>query len=287
MPEILGTTAFSAARMRPLHECPPQLLTPIKALFFDIDDTFSTRRQQSGRITNRIESEAYHALWELFLAGVHVIPVTGRPAGWCDLIARMWPVTGVVGENGAFYATMTPGPRATLSKRYVQSEKRRFEDAKRLKGLRSKILRRFKGVRFASDQAYREFDLAVDVCEDVRPWPQSRVDELLRFAREAGAQAKLSSIHVNIWFGKYDKLSCVRKFMQEKLNLDPKHDLHQVAYIGDSPNDEPFFESFPMSFGVANVEDFKSKLQHAPAWVTPGHGGQGFAQLAAALLKRK
>ena len=61
----------------------------------DIDDTLTTH----GKLT----AAAYAALERLQRAGKLVIPITGRPAGWCDHIARMWPVDAVVGENGAFY----------------------------------------------------------------------------------------------------------------------------------------------------------------------------------------
>ena len=72
-----------------------QTLGGVTCILADIDDTITTE----GRLT----AEAYGALERLQEAGLAVVPVTGRPAGWCDLIARFWPVTGVVGENGAFY----------------------------------------------------------------------------------------------------------------------------------------------------------------------------------------
>ena len=62
-------------------------------VFLDIDDTLTT----DGRLT----AEAYRALEALAAGGLLTVPITGRPAGWCDHIARMWPVNGVVGENGA------------------------------------------------------------------------------------------------------------------------------------------------------------------------------------------
>ena len=67
----------------------------LKFLLTDIDDTLTDEGQ--------LGAEAYEALWDLHKAGVHVVPITGRPAGWCEMIARMWPVSGIVGENGGFY----------------------------------------------------------------------------------------------------------------------------------------------------------------------------------------
>ena len=51
----------------------------------------------------QLPSASYNAMERLRDSGLAVVPITGRPAGWCDLIARLWPVDGVVGENGAFY----------------------------------------------------------------------------------------------------------------------------------------------------------------------------------------
>src|SRR5882762_5704291 len=81
--------------MRPLGEFPAAARRAICFVLLDIDDTLTT----GGRLT----AAAYRALEDLSRRGLRVIPVTGRPAGWCDLIARLWPVDAVIGENGAFY----------------------------------------------------------------------------------------------------------------------------------------------------------------------------------------
>ena len=81
--------------MRALAECPRATLAAIRGVLTDIDETVST----DGRLT----ASAYGALEALKKAGLLVVPVTGRPAGWCDHIARFWPVDAVVGENGAFW----------------------------------------------------------------------------------------------------------------------------------------------------------------------------------------
>ena len=81
--------------MEPLSAFPRERAAAVSVVFSDIDDTLTTE--------GLVEPEAFLALWALFRAGIAVVPVTGRPAGWCDHIARMWPVRAVVGENGAFY----------------------------------------------------------------------------------------------------------------------------------------------------------------------------------------
>ena len=81
--------------MKPLSIFPFNERVSIRGVFTDVDDTLTT----DGRLT----AEAYSAMESLQKKGMAVVPITGRPAGWCDHIARMWPVDGVVGENGAFY----------------------------------------------------------------------------------------------------------------------------------------------------------------------------------------
>lgn len=250
------------------------LLSNLKGLCFDIDDTFSSH----GKIT----AEAFQALWDLKRAGVKLIPVTGRPAGWCDHIARFWPVDAVVGENGAFTLYMEKeGGREILRRFDTLPEPDNVVAKSKLASLRAKIEKEFLGVHFASDQAYREFDLAIDFCEDVAPWKDSEVTRLVKVCEDAGAIAKISSIHVNTWFGKYTKIEGIQKLLAsdagKKLNL-PSMD--QLIFAGDSPNDEPMFGAFKESVGVANVKKFLPMMKTPPKYITSGEAGVGFAELA-------
>src|SRR5579863_7817278 len=81
--------------MLPFHEFPPARLRKIRFVLTDMDDTLTFR--------GRLQSATYAAMEDLRSAGIVVVPVTAAPAGWCDLIARMWPVDAVIGENGGFY----------------------------------------------------------------------------------------------------------------------------------------------------------------------------------------
>lgn len=261
---------------RPLTEFSREALARVEAVFFDIDDTFS-----GGGGQHRITAEAYDALWRIYEAGIVVVPVTGRPAGWCDMITRMWPVTAVVGENGAFFSYIDTSKKPhKFAKKYLESPQVRKNNALKLKRLHAAVLKKFPGAKTPSDQGFREFDLAIDYCEDVARWKDSRVKALIEFCHSKGAIAKLSSIHVNTWFGKYDKLTCVRRMLSQHFQMKSEN----VVYIGDSPNDEPFFEGLPLTVGVANVRAFLSKMESAPAFITEEEGGLGFAQFADQLL---
>ena len=75
--------------------------------------------------------------------------------------------------------------------------------------------------------------------------------------------AKISSIHVNGWFGDYDKLSMTRLALGEVFGFDIDATPEAAAFVGDSPNDAPMFAFFPFGVGVANIRDFDfDKLSH-------------------------
>jgi HAD superfamily hydrolase (TIGR01484 family) len=253
--------------MKPLGELDAR---PVRFVLLDIDDTLSTG--------GKLGAQAYAALDALQRGGKRLIPVTGRPAGWCDHIARMWPVDAVVGENGAFYFWFADG---RLGKRFIDDQPTRARRRAELAEICKTILRQVPGAAIASDQPYRETDLAIDYCEDVPPLPAESVERIVALMREAGLTAKVSSIHVNGWFGSYDKLATARKLFAERFGLELEAVNRQVVYAGDSPNDAPMFGFFENSVGVANVRRFPGL---EPKYVTAAEAGAGFAELAAHLL---
>ena len=261
--------------MQPLDSFPVAARQRIRGVFTDIDDTLTT----DGRLT----AAAYGALERLKAAGLMVVPITGRPAGWCDHIARMWPVDAVVGENGAFYFRYDASARK-LVQRFLVPDEERAANRARLATLADRILAEVPGAALASDQLYRAADLAIDYCEDVPPLPPQQVDRIVSLFAEAGATARVSSIHVNGWFGRYDKLGMTRIMLAECFDIDLDSRRDEFVFAGDSPNDEPMFAFFPHAVGVANIADFSDRLTHMPAYVTRGRSGSGFVELAEALL---
>ena len=261
--------------MKPFEQFPEKSKKTIRYILTDIDDTLTNG--------GRLSAVVFAAMEHLQQANRRVIPITGRPAGWCDHIARMWPVNGLVGENGAFYFRYDDKIKK-MQRRYFKSEKQRSADREKLEKLKVKILKKIPGCRIASDQAYREADLAIDYCEDIPALPMKDVDEIVRCFEKAGARAKVSSIHVNGWFGDYDKLTMTKLLFEEIFREDLDKILNEVIFIGDSPNDAPMFAYFPNSVGVANVLTFEAQLTSKPAWVTRKAGGYGFAEMVEQLL---
>ncbi len=267
---------MTPTRPTPWNQASDSELVPIRGVCLDIDETLSTR----GKLTD----EAFAALWNLKRAGFFVVPVTGRPAGWCDHIARFWPVDAVVGENGAFTFFMQNGIRSRLGTPGVEAEPKI-----RLEKLSQKILSRFPFAKWASDQAYREYDLAIDICEDVPHWPDADIEELLRLCESEGAHAKLSSVHVNAWFGGFDKRRGIEFWLESGAPGIPPNAVaprwEEWLFIGDSPNDEPMFSGFRFSVGVANLTQYLGRLKHPPTWLTSRESGGGFAEMANRLIR--
>ena len=252
--------------MLPITEMTSEIATSIRAVFSDIDDTMTT----DGKVT----AKAYDAMWRLKSVGIPFIPVTGRPAGWCDCIARQWPVAGVVGENGALAFYEEDG---ALKRIYHPNA---IEDAQtRLEPVREAILKEVPGSRVSKDQFGRLFDLAIDFCEKPPDLGLEAAQKIQAIFERFGAVAKISSIHVNGWFGTYDKLQMVRQFAAQRLNEDIEQAPSAFLFCGDSPNDEPMFSFFDNACGVANLNQFTSQMTSLPKFVSASHGGEGFAEI--------
>jgi len=261
--------------MRALAGFPREARRAIRFVLLDIDDTLTTE--------GRLSADAYAALERLTQHGLRVIPVTGRPAGWCDMIARFWPVDAVIGENGAFYFRYDHQAR-TMTRRFWLADKEREAAGRRLSRLGDEIVAAVPGAHIAADQPYRSADLAIDFAEDTGPLPPQEVDRIVGMMQAAGASAKISSIHVNGWFGDWDKLAMTRRLFREVYGIELDREREIATFIGDSPNDEPMFAFFPHSVAVANIRPFLPRLKAVPAYVTEAAAGDGFVEFAVMLL---
>ncbi|PKL10677.1 MAG: HAD family phosphatase, partial [Spirochaetae bacterium HGW-Spirochaetae-8] len=215
----------------------------IRYVLMDIDDTITTE--------GKLPADSYASLWRLHEAGIRVVPITGRPAGWCDLIARQWPVDGVVGENGALVFWEEDGHL-----KRIYHEQAVPNDHAVLKRIEQRVLAEVEGTRVAGDQFGRMFDLAIDFAEEEPRLPLSDAQRIKEICEQEGAVAKISSIHVNTWMGTYDKLSMASRFLALRFGYDDAKQVAEVIFFGDSPNDEPMFTHFPTSVGVANIADY-------------------------------
>ncbi|MFT4195649.1 HAD-IIB family hydrolase [Ottowia sp.] len=268
--------------MTPLDQLPAGAWANVAGVFTDIDDTLTTE----GAIT----PDARGALAALKAAGLHAIPITGRPVGWSAPFAAVWPVDAIVAENGA--ATLIPsqiglqrptGKREQLSKIYQQDAATRAANFARMQRVLAHIEATVPGARHAADSGGRECDIAIDHGEFTH-LPQEAIDQCVALMRAAGMSATVSSIHINGWYGAHDKLAGARWIVRELLGRDLDAELARWVYVGDSTNDQVMFQHFPHSVGVANIAHFAPQLTHPPRYVTRGERGAGFAEVAAQVL---
>jgi HAD superfamily hydrolase (TIGR01484 family) len=257
---------------RPWPELPAEQARSVLGVLTDIDDTLTT--------TGAITSDALRALHDLQAAGIPVIAITGRPMGWSEPFARQWPIAAIVAENGAV-ALFREGHELRIE--YAQDAATREHNARRLREVAARVLREVPGATLAQDSAGRVTDIAVDHSEFAQLDP-ARIEQVVALMRDEGMTATVSSIHINGWFGEHTKLSGARWIVQRLLqrDLDPEH--ARWVYVGDSTNDQLMFAHFPLSVGVANLVHFRDQLHTWPAYLTVGERGEGFAQVAQALL---
>jgi HAD superfamily hydrolase (TIGR01484 family) len=260
--------------MKELSQFPAAEVRQIGFVLCDLDDTLTT--------DGRLPASSYAGLEALSRVGKKIVVVTGRPAGWCDLIARFWPVDGVVGENGAFYFRYRR-ESGMMVRRFRHAGAGREPDRKRLLTAFKKIQKTYPELRLAADQPFRVSDIAIDICEDVEPLPKEVVDDVVKRLKKQGATVKVSSIHINAWIGQFDKLSMIRTMLREEFGLNEEQARTGALYVGDSPNDEPMFGFFTNSVGVRNIERFVPDLKHLPRYVTPSPGGDGFLEVVQVL----
>jgi len=261
--------------MEPIETMDARTCQGIEAVFTDLDDTLT----RDGKLT----AGAYEALWRLGEAGICVVVVTGRPAGWADLIMRLWPVAGVVGENGACIFRLDASGRAV--RWYARDMETRRRDRAALDAAAREILGLVPGLKLAADQAFRETDIAIDISEEVDALDEPTLERIQAVLASKNLKYKLSSIHINAWFGEHDKAKTCRRFIREVLGASPGTGGH--LFIGDSPNDEPLFEAFDLSVGVHNIERYAPRLAHPPRYVTRACGAEGFVEMADHVLSSR
>ena len=257
--------------MKPLSELDAR---DVRVVLFDIDDTLTT----AGKLT----AQAYEALEALQRSGRRTVAVTGRPAGFCDQVARLWPVDAVVGENGGFYFWFSGGK---LHREYREANDIRAQNRQRLAAIGRAVAAAVPGCAVASDVRYRETDLAIDYAEEVPPLRLEAAERIAELLRREGLHVTMSSIHVHGWFGDYDKLATVRELLRRQFGMDLDREQAAAVYVGDSPNDASMFGFFAKSVGVANVRRFAGRMSAEPNYVTRGEFGAGFAELVHHLLQ--
>ncbi|SNT24220.1 MULTISPECIES: HAD-IIB family hydrolase [unclassified Azospirillum] len=253
--------------MLALEQAPPGHFAGIRTILTDMDETLT--------LNGRLPAATYLALERLQGAGIRVIPVTAAPAGWCDQMARMWPVDAVIAENGGLFIQRDPSGHGAIRDGWHRSA----DLTEALAAITTYVRGTVPTARLADDQPFRLTSIAF-----ARTGQRSTDNAILSAIRAAGGQGTVNNLWILGWIGAYDKLVAARHFLSLHLGLDIDRDGDSILYSGDSANDAPMFGFFRHTVGVSTVRDHLADIPTPPRWITPSPGGRGFVELAQAIL---
>ncbi|MGA8172038.1 MAG: HAD-IIB family hydrolase [Methylocystis sp.] len=256
--------------MQPLSLAPASTFASVRFVLTDMDETLT----HHGRLSAR----TYNAMERLQNAGVKVIPVTAAPAGWCDQMARMWPIDGVIGENGGLFFRRD-GKEHGIARDFWHGEEKRHQIADRLAAIGREILDASPFAVLADDQPFRLASLGF-----LAPNSAQEREAIVAALRRANADVTLNNLWVLGWIGGYNKLAMARRVLAKFYGLDIDFDRDAVMYCGDSTNDAPMFGHFRHTIGVSTVRRYLTEIPVPPRWITRGPGGDGFVEAANAVI---
>jgi HAD superfamily hydrolase (TIGR01484 family) len=261
--------------VKPITELSPEEAQLLRGLLFDLDDTLLSH----GLLT----LSAYRALWSLHEAGLDLVAVTGRPSGWGQVLARQWPIAGCVTENGAVYA-VREGPGVAFRDACGEAERRARRT--RLEELVERVRRLVPEAKLTDDVPLRRSDVTWDVGEREK-LPEDAVRGIVRAIEQAGARWSRSSVHLHATYDADDKASGALRFLSRELAVEAGAAVVRFGFVGDSGNDAPCFAAFRTTFGVSNVRAAAPFLSVPPRYVGELARGDGFAEIAREILRKR
>ncbi|WP_342706492.1 HAD-IIB family hydrolase [Burkholderia arboris] len=258
--------------MQPLSLAPAGTFSSVRFLLTDMDETLTHR--------GRLAAQTYAALERLQAHGIRVIPVTAAPAGWCDQMARMWPVDGVIAENGGLFIRRSPDGNG-VERRYWHADDALAGARDARRRIAQHVEKIVPAARLADDQDFRLTSLAY------ARTGSDQDDRVLDALVAAGADATINNLWIIGWAGGYDKLSMSLRVLSDTYGVDADAAPACVAYAGDSTNDAPMFGHFTHTAGMSTVVEYLQHLPVPPRWITHGPGGSGFVEFADAILRAR
>lgn len=252
-----------------LSQLDPIHLETVRLVATDMDGTLT--------IAEKFSPELLQALITLDAAGIPVVIVTGRSAGWVSGLVHYLPVMGAICENGGLFYS-SPADSGVLLVPIADFQHHR----QHLAALFHHLQAEFPQIRESKDNRFRLTDWTFDV--------QGLTDVELQKMRDR--------CHQEGWDFTYSTVQChLKRSDQNKADgllqvldryfpdLQPEH----ILTVGDSPNDESLFDPslFPLSVGVANVRQYCDRMAHQPTYITTAAEGKGFCELTQILLRSK
>jgi hypothetical protein len=242
-------------------------LSDIHLIASDVDGTLT----HNGKFS----SDFISTLLDLQSAGIKVLLVTGRSAGWVSALVNYLPIEGAIAENGGLY--LQPNGNQDLLSSIPNVSRHRIL----LENTFHHIKQKFPNLHPSTDNQFRITDWTFDV----DGLATDDLEEIAGQCQQMGWSFTYSNVQCHIKPIHQDKatglLSVLSKYFPEVTS-------QQVLTVGDSPNDEAMFnpELFPISVGVANVRHYQDKMQHLPKYVTQASEFAGFSELAKLLLPK-
>lgn len=255
--------------MKPLSALTVDEARALRGVCFDLDDTLLDH--------GHLREDTYSALFRLVEAGLALYGVTGRPAGWGEVLARLFPVKAIVTENGAVTCALEDG--RVIVRDSVDAHTRRERD-ERLRDLLQRFREHFPDFEPADDVRARISDRTFDIGEFRRVEP-ARVSAACDYLRDRGARVFVSSVHLHATFDYADKATGVVRLLAHDCGLDTTLVRRAFAYLGDSENDAACFAAFHVSIGVANL---RGRSTLPPRYLTSLPMGRGVAEAAGVIL---
>ncbi|ELS31557.1 MULTISPECIES: HAD family hydrolase [Pseudanabaena] len=241
-------------------------LSDIRLIASDVDGTLT----QDGKFS----SDFISTLLDLQSAGIKVLLVTGRSAGWVSALVNYLPVAGAIAENGGLF--LQPNGQQDLLSSVPNLSRHRIL----LENTFHHIKQLFPHLYPSADNQFRITDWTFDVND----LSTDDIQAISSQCQQMGWSFTYSNVQCHIKPPHQDKATGLEMVLKTHF---PEINSQQVLTVGDSPNDEAMFDptKFPISVGVANVRHYQDKMLYLPKYFTQAPEFAGFQELAMLLLK--
>ncbi|WOD37898.1 HAD family hydrolase [Nodosilinea sp. E11] len=253
--------------MGEIHPLPTPGFSPapgLKLLATDMDGTLTRQGKFTAALLQGLE--------QLQAAGLPVVIVTGRSAGWVNGLAHYLPVAGAMAENGGFYFPLTAPPEPLVAIPDLVDHRQQLQTAF------AHLQWRWPQLQESDDNRFRLTDWTFDL----DGLSQADLDEMAHVCQTLGWGFTYSTVQCHLFKLGQSKAAGLQRVLQHHF---APISTAEVITLGDSPNDESLFDPaiFPNAVGVANVKDYWQHLEHRPAHLTHAPEVDGFLEVVKAL----
>jgi HAD superfamily hydrolase (TIGR01484 family) len=250
----------------------PDVLRSVRLIASDMDGTLT----QQGKFTPAL----LRSLGSLAQAGIQVLIITGRSAGWMNGIASYLPISGAIAENGGVFFQTGEAKNGAVPE-FLVPIANLSDHRQKLSELFHQLQADFPQIQPSADNAFRLTDWTYDIAGLSLTEIQTMRDRCLAH----GWGFTYSTVQCHLKLAEQDKAIGLTQILQRYF---PDYTADQIITLGDSPNDESLFQRdrFPLSVGVANLRHYTDQMTHLPAYIVMRSEVEGFCELAEQVLQR-